>query len=68
MGLLEDLASAPKERYGVSNDNVVQLIQPGAFRDQLTKFLRRGARDLLAQVVEAEVGRVSGQACGAQDR
>jgi hypothetical protein len=39
----------------VSNDNVVQLIQPGAFEDQLTEVLRRGARDLLAQAVEAEV-------------
>jgi len=39
----------------VLNDNVVQLIQPGAFQDQLTEVLRRGARDLLAQAVEAEV-------------
>ena len=39
----------------MSNDNVVQLIQPGAFEDQLTEVLRRGARDLLAQAVEAEV-------------
>ena len=39
----------------MSNDNVVQLIQPGAFQDQLTEVLRRGARDLLAQAVEAEV-------------
>ena len=39
----------------MSNDNVVQLIQPGTFQDQLTEVLRRGARDLLAQAVEAEV-------------
>ena len=39
----------------MSNDNVVQLIQPGTFEDQLTEVLRRGARDLLAQAVEAEV-------------
>ena len=39
----------------MSNDNVVQLIQPGAFQDQLTEVLRRGARGLLAQAVEAEV-------------
>ncbi len=37
------------------NDNVVRLIQPGAFEDQLTEVLRNGARALLAQAVEAEV-------------
>lgn len=37
------------------NDNVVRLIQPGAFDDQLTEVLRHGARALLAQAVEAEV-------------
>ena len=37
------------------NDNVVRLIQPGAFDDQLTDVLRNGARALLAQAVEAEV-------------
>ena len=36
-------------------DNVVRLIQPGAFDDQLTDILRNGARALLAQAVEAEV-------------
>jgi transposase-like protein len=39
----------------VPNDNVVRLIQPGAFDDQLTDVLRNGARALLAQAVEAEV-------------
>ena len=39
----------------MSNDNVVRLIQPGAFEDQLTEILRSGARTLLAQAVEAEV-------------
>jgi putative transposase len=39
----------------VSTDNVVQLIQPGAFDDQLTEVLRNGARALLAKAVEAEV-------------
>ncbi len=37
------------------NDNVVRLIQPGAFEDQLTEVLRNGAHALLAQAVEAEV-------------
>ncbi len=39
----------------MSNDNVVKLVQPGAFDDQLTEILRQGARALLAQAVEAEV-------------
>jgi len=53
--LLDDSTSPPKERYGVSNHNVTQLIQPGAFDDPLTDVLRNGARALLAQAVEAEV-------------
>jgi transposase-like protein len=55
VGLLDDLTSPPKERYAVSNDNVVRLIQPGALEDRLTEILRGGARVLLAQAVEAEV-------------
>ena len=39
----------------MSNTNVVNLVQPGTFIDQLTEVLRRGARCLLAQAVEAEV-------------
>ena len=35
--------------------NVFQLSQPGAFADPLTEVLRNGARALLAQAVEAEV-------------
>jgi putative transposase len=51
-----DASTSPfKERYAVSNDNVVKLIQPGAFEDQLTEILRQGARSLLGQAVEAEV-------------
>ena len=36
-------------------DNVIKLIQPGFFDDQLTEILRNGARALLAKAVEAEV-------------
>ena len=36
-------------------DNVIKLIQPGFFDDQLTGILRNGARALLAKAVEAEV-------------
>ena len=36
-------------------DNVIKLIQPGFFDDQLTEILRNGARSLLAKAVEAEV-------------
>ena len=39
----------------MANDNVVKLLQPGTFSDQLTEVLRSGARALLAQAVEAEV-------------
>ena len=39
----------------MSNDNVIHLIQPGIFDDQLTEVLRNGARALLAKAVEAEV-------------
>jgi len=55
VGVLEASTSPAKERYAVSNDNVVKLIQPGCFDDQLTEILRQGARTLLAQAVEAEV-------------
>ncbi|WP_247493874.1 hypothetical protein, partial [Bradyrhizobium sp. 142] len=33
-GVLDASTSPPKERYAVSNDNVIQLIQPGIFDDQ----------------------------------
>jgi putative transposase len=39
----------------VTETNVFQLSQPGAFADPLTEVLREGARALLAQAVEAEV-------------
>jgi putative transposase len=39
----------------VTNTNVFQLSQPGAFADPLTEVLRNGARALLAQAVEVEV-------------
>ncbi|MGY3362771.1 hypothetical protein ACVWZK_009434 [Bradyrhizobium sp. GM0.4] len=45
----------------MSNDNVIHLIQPGIFDDQLTEVLRNGARALLAQAVEAEVADFLGQ-------
>src|SRR5438105_5559396 len=44
-----------KESYAVSDSNVIQLAQPGAFTDSLTEILRNGARALLTQAVEAEV-------------
>ncbi|MGY3413006.1 putative transposase [Bradyrhizobium sp. GM5.1] len=45
----------------LSNDNVIHLIQPGIFDDQLTEVLRNGVRALLAQAVEAEVADFLGQ-------
>ena len=40
----------------MSDANVVKLLQPGSFGDPLTEVLRNGARALLAQAIEAEVG------------
>ena len=40
----------------MSDSNVFDLSQPGTFSDSLTEVLRVGARTLLAQAVEAEVG------------
>jgi putative transposase len=39
----------------VTDTNVLQLSQPGAFSDPLTEVLRAGARALLAHAVDAEV-------------
>ena len=39
----------------MENDTVFALHQPGEFEDLLTDVLRQGARQLLAQAVEAEV-------------
>ena len=39
----------------MTDTNVFQLSQPGTFSDPLTEVLRNGARELLAQAVEAEV-------------
>jgi putative transposase len=39
----------------VTDTNVLQLSQPGAFSDPLTEVLRSGARALLVQAVDAEV-------------
>lgn len=39
----------------MTETNVFQLSQPGTFADPLTEVLRKGARALLAQAVEAEV-------------
>jgi putative transposase len=44
----------------VTETNVFQLSQPGAFADPLTEVLRNGARALLSQAVEAEVAALLG--------
>jgi hypothetical protein len=56
VGVFDASASPPKEWYAVTETNVFQLTQPGAFADPLTEVLRNGARTLPAQAVEAEVG------------
>lgn len=45
----------------MTKDTVVKLVQPGSFSDPLTEVLRNGARALLAQAVEAEVGEFLGK-------
>ena len=42
MGVLNASTSPPKERYAVSNDNIIKLIQPGNVDDQLTEIFRNG--------------------------
>ena len=55
VGVLDASTSPPKERYAVSKDNILKLIQLEIVDDQLTEILRHGARALLSQAVEAEV-------------
>ena len=38
----------------MKKDNVIELIQPGEFKDHLTEVLRQGAQALVLQAVEAE--------------
>ncbi len=38
----------------MNKDNVVELIQPGEFKDHLTEVLRQGAQTLVLQAVKAE--------------
>jgi putative transposase len=54
VGVLDASTSPPKERYAVSKDNIIQLIQPTNVEDQLTEILRTGARALLAQAGSTE--------------
>jgi hypothetical protein len=50
VGVLDASTSPPKERYAVSKDNILQLIQPGIVDDHLTEILRHGARGLLSLI------------------
>jgi putative transposase len=53
---VEACLNLPKERYAMTSDNtVVSLRQPDASEDPLTSILRSGARQLLAQAIEAEI-------------
>ena len=46
--------SKGKEWYTIKKDNIIELIQPGEFKDHLTEVLRQGAQILVLQAVEAE--------------
>jgi transposase-like protein len=61
VGVFDASTSPAKERYAVTEDNVIKLIQPGSFEDPLTEVLRSGAQALLAQAVEAEVAAFLGR-------
>jgi putative transposase len=61
VGVFEASTSPAKERYTVTDDTVIKLMQPGSFEDPLTEVLRNGARALLAQAVEAEVASFLGR-------
>ena len=55
----------------MSNDNVFEFKNPGVanvVRDVLTDVLREGARELLAQAIEAEVAEFLGKYRGEQDK
>ena len=55
----------------MSNDNVFEFKNPGianAVRDVLTDVLREGARELLAQAIEAEVAEFLGMYRSEQDK
>jgi putative transposase len=53
---VEACLNLPKERYAMTSDSsVVPLRKPEMLEDPLTAILRRGARQLLAQAIEAEV-------------
>ena len=38
----------------MEKNNIIALVQPGEFKDQLTEILREGAQALVLQAVEAE--------------
>jgi len=59
--LLQDI-KATKRRYAtMDKDNVVDLLPQAGISDPLTEMLRNGARELIAQAVEAEVRGLLGQ-------
>jgi len=59
--------SPPKEQYAESNDNLVKLIQPGAFTDQLTDGARESLHDWRALLIQSQTQR-SGKRAGAGRR
>jgi len=39
----------------MGKDNVIELVQPGEFKDHLTEILWQGAQALILQAIEAEL-------------
>jgi putative transposase len=56
-----------KAQYTVSNDNVLNLIQPGSSTDRLTEILRQWAPTLPAHAAEAEFTDFLSRQCGSED-
>lgn len=44
----------------MTDDTVINLVQPGSFEDRLTEVLRNGARALAAQAVEPDMAALLG--------
>jgi hypothetical protein len=52
---MDEITFQTRKRYAMTNDSAGAWGQPGAIGDSLTDVLRRGARDLIEQAVEAEL-------------
>jgi len=62
--ILLEIAKVPEKEYTMTQDNLVEFKIPEApesFNDALSELLRQGARQIIAQAVEAELNEFLGQ-------